>query len=291
MANGYNQVRPNRIVSLSPSCTEILFAVGAGKKVVGVTDYCNYPAELETLIEAEKAIRVGGYWNPSLETILDLKPDLVLVSVTQCAVQTNNCKITCSRKCQLIAQNANTLRSCGLNVLTLAPHSMNDVLDDVLLVGKKAGNVTKANCLVESLRQRVKNVVAKSRTVSNKLKTYFEVWNNPYMSVSSGTWIGDLIKLAGGVNIFGGSLSDWPIIESDDIIKRNPDLMVFPVIQGIPRFWGSFEAVKQRSGWDAITAIRNGSLFEIPRDLISRPGPRLVDALELLGKIIHGQPR
>ncbi len=103
-------VCPERIVSLSPSNTEILFAVGAGDKVVGVTDYCNYPQELEARIEADEIVRVGGYWNPSVETIVDLKPDLVLVSTAQCTVKTNNCKTNCSRRCELTVKVANRLR-------------------------------------------------------------------------------------------------------------------------------------------------------------------------------------
>jgi len=280
-------VCPERIVSLSPSNTEILFAVGAGDKVVGVTDYCNYPTELEARIEADEIVKVGGYWNPLVETIVDLNPDLVLVSTAQCTLKTNNCKTNCSRRCELTVKVANRLRSLGLNVLILAPHSMNDVLDDILLVGMATGNSVEAINIVENLRQRIDAVVTNSNLASNKPKVYFEVWNNPYISVNSGTWIGNLINLAGGTNIFGEAFSEWPIIRPEVIIQRNPDIMVFPVIPGVPRFWGSFEAVKKRRGWENITAVRDGRLYEVPRDFISRPGPRLVEALELLEKMIN----
>jgi iron complex transport system substrate-binding protein len=282
-----SQVHPERIVSLSPSNTEILFAVGAGDKVVGVTDYCNYPTELEARIETDEIAKVGGYWNPSVETIASLKPDLVLVSTAQCTVKTNNCKTNCSRRCELTIKVANRLKGLGLNVLTLAPHSMNDVLDEILLVGKATGNSAQAVNLVKNLRQRIDTVVANSKTLSDKPKVYFEVWNNPYISVNSGTWIGNLISLAGGANVFGKAVSEWPIIQSEDIIQRNPDVMVFPVIPDVPRFWGSFEAVKKRPGWKKINAVRNGSLYELPRDCISRPGPRLVESLERLVEMIH----
>lgn len=280
-------VHPKRIVSLSPSSTEILFAIGAGDKVVGVTDYCNYPHDLKARIEAEELTRVGGYWNPSVETIVALKPDLVLVSTAKCTVKTNECKVNCKRRCEITVQVAAQLRSLGLKVLILGPHSMNDVLEDILLVGRASGNAAEASNLVEKLRQRIETVAKKSKTASHRLKVYFEVWNNPYVSVNSGTWIGDVINLAGGANIFGEAVSEWPIIRSEDIIQRNPDMMVFPVIPGVPRFWGSFEDVKKRPGWKSMSAVRNGSLYEIPRDLISRPGPRLVEALEILEKIIH----
>jgi iron complex transport system substrate-binding protein len=281
------KVHPKRIVSLSPSSTEILFAVGAGPQVVGVTDYCNYPHGLKARIEADELTRVGGYWDPSIETIVELKPDLVLVSTAKCKVKTNECKVNCSRRCEITVQVAAQLRSLGLNVLTLGPHSMNDVLDNILLVGRASGNAAEASNLVEKLRHRIETVAKKSKATSHRPKVYFEVWNDPYVSVSSGTWIGDVINLAGGANIFGEAVSEWPIIDPEDIIQRNPDIIAFPVIPGVPRFWGSFEDVKKREGWKSTNAVRNGNLYEIPRDFISRPGPRLVEALEMLEKIIH----
>ncbi len=281
------RVCPERIVSLSPSNTEILFAVGAGDNVVGVTDYCNYPHELEARIEANKIVRVGGYWNPSVETIVDLKPDLVLVSTAQCTVKTNNCKTNCSRRCELTVKVANRLRSLELNVLTLAPHSMDDILDNILLVGKATGNVTKASDIVENLKQRIDAVVTNSNLASNRPKVYFEVWNDPYISVSSGTWIGNLISLAGGTNIFGEAVSEWPVICSEDIIQRDPSIGVVPGSACDSRFLGGFEAVKERLGWEITTAVSDSRLYEVPRDCISRLGPRLVEALELLEKMIN----
>jgi iron complex transport system substrate-binding protein len=164
---------------------------------------------------------------------------------------------------------------------------MNDVLDNILLVGKISGNTAEVSNLVEKLRQRIEIVVKKSKAASNRPKVYFEVWNDPYVSVSKVTWIGNIINLAGGANIFGDAISEWPIISPEEIIQRNPDKIVLPVIPGVPRFWGSFEDVKKRSGWKSIEAIRSDNLYEVPRDFISRPGPRLVDALEMLEKIIH----
>ncbi len=278
---------PKRIVSLSPSNTEILFAVGAGDKVVGVTSYCNYPDDLEALIEAGELTRVGGYWNPSVETIMALKSDLVLVSTAKCTIKENDCKVNCRRRCEITIEVANQLRNLGLNVLILAPHSMNDVLDNILLVGRTIGNVAEANNLVEKLKQRINRVVEESKVVSNRPKVYFEVWNKPYISVNKGNWIGNMINLAGGTNIFGEAVSEWPIFRSEDIIQRSPDILVFPVIAGVPRFWGSFKDVKKRRGWKDINAVKNGCLYEIPRDLISRPGPRLVEGLEMLAEIIQ----
>lgn len=280
-------VHPKRIVSLSPSSTEILFAVGAGPKVVGVTDYCNYPDDLKARIETKEITKIGGYWNPSIETIMALKPNLVLVSTARCTEKTNKCKVNCKRRCEITSKVAAQLGSLGLEVLTLGPHSMNDILDDILLVGRASGNAGEASNLVEKLKQRIEIVSRKSKVAYHKPKVYFEIWNHPYISVSSETWIGDLITMAGGKNVFDEAVSEWPMIDSENVIQRNPEIIVFPFIPGVPRFWGSFEDVKKRPGWKKIYAVRNGNLYEVPRDLISRPGPRIVEALEMLEKIIH----
>jgi iron complex transport system substrate-binding protein len=260
--------QPKRIVSLSPSNTEILFAVGAGEQVVGVTDYCDYPLIVKDKINEEKITTVGGYWNPSIDTIASLKPDLVLVTTAKCTKKDNYCREKCTRRCETTTQVANQLKNMGLTVLTLFPHSLNDVLDDILTVGGICGNESEAVKLVQSLRERIDCVVAESRKIIHKPRVYYENWNNPYMSISSGTWIGNLINLAGGTNIFGEAISEWPIISPETIIQHNPDIIVFPVVTGVPRFWGSFEEVKKRSGWAAISAVQNCRLYEVDRDFI-----------------------
>ena len=281
------QVCPERIVSLSPSNTEILFAVGAGDRVVGVTDYCNYPPELETQLKTNKTVKIGGYWNPSVDSIVALKPDLVLVSTAKCSIKTNHCKTQCSRNCELTIKAANKMRSLGLNVLILSPHSLDDVLSNILTVGNATGNSSQVFDLVDDLKQRIDAIVENSKTVSVKPRVYFEVWNDPYISVNSATWIGNLISLAGGENLFAEAVSEWPMISPEDVISLDPDILLFPVIPGVPRFWESFEAVKKRQGWANINAVKNQRLYEVLRDCISRPGPRLVESLELFSKIFH----
>ncbi len=282
-----NSGAPKRIVSLSPSNTEILFAVGAGPNIVGVTDYCDYPPEIDSLIQNGQITRVGGYWDPSILTIVELKPDLVIVSTAKCTVKTNRCKTQCTRRCELTTKNAQQLESMGINVLTLAPHSLGDIFDQIQLVGNATGNTDNARVLVDNLRQRTEAVTKKVQTLSSRPKVYFEVWNQPYISVNSKTWIGNLIRLAGGTNIFADATSEWPMIGPEEIIEQDPDVMVFPVIPNVPRFWENFEAIKKRVGWNEISAVKNGRLYELSRDCVSRPGPRLVDSLELLAGMIH----
>jgi iron complex transport system substrate-binding protein len=287
MVTDKGQVCPERIVSLSPSGTEILFALGAGDKVVGVTDYCNYPAELEKQLETNKTVTVGGYWDPSVKTIVELKPDLVLFSIAKCSNKSNKCRANCGHSCELTIKAANKLRSLDINVLMLSPHNFDSVLDDVLVVGNVTGNGLRANKIVKDLRQRINTVIDASKTITVKPKVYFEIWNDPLLSVNSKTWIGNLISLAGGENIFGHAPSEWPVISSEDVVDLDPDVLLFPVIPDVHPFWESFEVVKNRQGWQNITAVKTGNLYTVLRDCISRPGPRLVESLELLSKLFH----
>jgi len=287
MVNKKGQVCPERIVSVSPSNTEMLFAVGAGDKVVGVTDYCNYPLELDLRLKTNKTVTVGGYWNPSVKTIADLKPDLVLLSVAKCSNQTKTCATNCSHSCEITIEAAKKLQNMGINVLMLYPHGLQSVLEDILVVGDVTGNSLRAQEIVKDLKRRIKAVVESSKTVTIKPKVYFEVWNDPYLSVNSKNWIGNLISLAGGENIFGHTPSEWPMISPEHVVDLNPDVLLFPLIPDVPPFWESFETVKNRQGWENIVAVKNDHLYTVLRDCISRPGPRLVESLQLFSRIFH----
>jgi iron complex transport system substrate-binding protein len=260
---------PKRIVSLAPSNTEILFAVGAGDKVVGVTDYCNYPYNFSAWIKAGNLTSVGGYWPSNIEAIVALKPDLVVAAFAQEEV-------------------VNNLRGMGYKVLVLDPSDIDDVLKDIVLVGRATDRNIEAAILVNNLRHRIDAVVSRVTGATSKPKVYREVYYDPLWSVGSESWEHELIEKAGGINIFADQNLKYFETSSEAIIKRNPDVIILPLSHGAePPFWGSFVQVKARSGWDAISAVQNDRLYTIDGDIISRPSPRIVDALEALAKIIH----
>ncbi len=267
---------PERIVSLAPSNTEILFAVGAGDKVVGVTDFCNYPFDFTTWIEAGNMTSIGNYYGPSTEPIVALNPDLVLATTGS-------------------EDAAENLRELGYNVLIIEPRNLTFVLRDILLVGRATNNYDQAVALESEIRQRIDAVTNKASEAITTPKVYHEVWNDPIMSAGPGTFIDELITLAGGQNIFDDAVSSWPTVSSEAIIDKNPDVMIFPdMYMGRANFYETIEAVKNRDGWDLISAVQNDNIFEINADIISRSGPRLVDSLEIMAKMIHpeifGQP-
>lgn len=274
-------INPERIISLTPSNTEILFAIGAGERVVGVTDFCNHPPNVLKGIENGLLTSVGGYCNPFIDMITSLKPDLILAS-KNCLSE--NQRKRCGYTCQKVTE---ILIHLGFNILTLTSKSIDDILKNILLTGRATGNNAEANFLAGNLRQRIKRITNRLKNVTKKSKVYFEVWSYPLMVAGSGNWISDLIKLAGGFNVFETSTVHWPIVSSKKIIELDPEILLFPFIEGVQRFWGSFDEVKKRPNWDKIDAVQKDRLYEIQRDIISRPGPRIVGALETIAEIIH----
>jgi iron complex transport system substrate-binding protein len=149
--------------------------------------------------------------------------------------------------------------------------------------------------LESEFKQRIDAVANKATETTTTPKMYHEIWNEPLMSAGPENFIDELITLAGGINIFNDATTSFPVISSEAIIEKNPDVMFFPdMYMGRANFYETIETVKDRPGWGSITAVQNDALYEINADIISRSGPRLVDALELIAKMAHpeifGQP-
>jgi iron complex transport system substrate-binding protein len=257
---------PERIVSLAPSSTEILFAVGAGDKVVGLTDYCDYPYNFTAWIEAGNMTSIGSFQNPSVEPIVMLAPDLVLAS-KQSLEATEN------------------LRNLGINVLVLDAKNVSGVFQDILLVGRATNHYSKAAAVEGKLRQKIDTISSQVMDATSP-KVYHEIY--PLRSAGPDTFIDELIMLAGGMNIFHDATTRYPSVSSEAVIEKNPDVMVFPdSYMGREHFSETLEDVTNRAGWDLINAVQNNKIYEINSDIISRSGPRLAEALEILARMIH----
>jgi cobalamin transport system substrate-binding protein len=259
---------PERIVSLAPSNTQVLFAVGAGDKVVGVTDYDHYPYNFTAWIEAGNMTSIGNYYQPAVEPIVALNPDLVLASLGS-------------------VETADQLRTLGYSVLTLIPTDLDGIMKNMLTVGKATNHETDASVAVDDMQQRIDTVVNGVKQAATRPKVYHEIWSDPYMSVGKGTFVDNAIKLAGGQNIFENATDSYPVVSSEAVIEQNPDIIVFPTQMGVESFWGDFETVASRPGWSSINAVKNDKMFAVNGDIIDEPGPRQVDSLEILAKIIH----
>lgn len=249
---------PQRIVSLAPSVTEILFALGLENRIVGVDTNSNYP-------EAVKTIEKVGDWIPDEEKIIALDPDLILVSdMTSLEVITS-------------------LEERGLVVVCLAPKSVDGVLQSILLVGFITGTQDTAQEVTDRLNQRIEAVT--TVTSSSDLyrpSVYLEYY--PYWTFGPGSFGNDLLVMAGGRNIAEDTAAAYVNISSEYIVGRNPEIIIFTVGYTTDT---TVEDIMRRPGFDTTDAVRNNKIYTICDDILSRPGPRIVDALEELARIIH----
>lgn len=255
---------PRRIVSTAPSNTEMLFAIGAGDRVVGVTRFDNYPPEVQELPQ------VGGF-SPdtiSVEAIVGLRPDLVLITG---GIQ---------------APLAEALEAAGLRVLALYARTLEDVFQNLLLLGDLTGQREEAVRLVARLTERVTRVTERVADIPEEERptVFYEVWDEPLITAGARSFIGQLIELAGGRNLFGDLDEAFPIVSAEEVIARNPDVILGPDTHAEKL---TPSAIAGRPGWDGIRAVREGRIHLIQGDIVSRPGPRLVDALEEIARLLH----
>lgn len=254
---------PQRFVSLAPSNTEILFALALGDKVVGVTDFCDYPEEA-------KAIEKVGGIEPNLEKIVALNPDLVL------AIGGSPAQV----------EKATEMEKLGLTVLVLEPGDIEGIMANVDLVGQAAGAEKEASELVAELRKRFDDITARVKGAESRPKVFFELDatdpSKPY-TPGPGSFIDALITLAGGSNIGAGAKMQWAQLSTEEIIAQDAEVIVL----GDANYGVTAEMVKERPGWSVITAVKNAAIYPIDDVLVSRPGPRIIDGLEALTRIIH----
>jgi iron complex transport system substrate-binding protein len=253
------EAEPQRIVSMAPNHTEILYALGLGDKVVGVTEYCNSPPE------AQEKPKVGGFSNIDLEQVVGLNPDLVLGT-------------------SIHAQSVGpALAERGLKVVLIDPETVEDVLEKIVLVGKVAGREETAIALADELRGRIEATMARVQKAEHKPRVYWELSNDLY-TAGPGSFIEDLITRAGGINIAADTKEQWPQLNLEALILADPEVIV---LADHP-YGETAEGVKARPGWADISAVKNDRIVEILDDnLVSRPGPRMAEALEFVAKALH----
>ena len=245
---------PTRIVSLGASATEILFAVGAGEQVVARTDFCNFPPE------ASKIPSIGGFDGKtfSLESIISCKPDFVVLF-----------KVMHDHLIE-------PLEKYGISYYVSDANTIEDVLKEITEIGKITGHEENALALVEEIQSSINNL----SFISNK-SVYWEVWNAPYMTIGATSFINELITKAGGKNIFADVEQSYPAVNEESIIARNPDVIFIPSDSPV-----TVEDVKNRAGWQDISAVKTGSIYKIDADITSRSGPRIKEAILLINDFL-----
>jgi iron complex transport system substrate-binding protein len=250
---------PERVVSMAPSVTETLYALGLERAVVAVTPYCDYPPE------AQQKTHLGGT-HPSAEQIVALKPDLVLVP--QDFIQPD------------LLQNLDRIK---VPVFVLRTLQLEDVLAQIQTIARMFHRVSAGDELVASMRTRWDAVKERTRPLSRPRVLY--VLNSvPLQTAGPGTFIHQLIETAGGTNIGGAMASAYPRLALEEALTRDPEILIFPAgaAEGIPP-----EEQQEWHRWSTLSAVKAGRLVSVPSVLVDRPGPRLVDGLELLARAIH----
>ena len=252
---------PQRIVTFAPSATEILFALGLGDRIVGVSGpYDDYPQAAKRIEQVGGAGEFGV--EPNLEKVISLQPDLLLtISGGE--------------------QWKKPLRDLGVPVFTIDATDLEDLLHDIGTVGRLTGAVDAADALTAGMRaedQDIEQRVAGEPPVT----CFFEVFYPPLTTVGPDTFIADLLRGAGCDSVSESAKSDYPEWSVDDLVRESPQLYLVSSESG-----ASPAAVAKRPGFDAIAAVADGHVVPIDSDLVSRPGPRIVDGLRELAEALH----
>lgn len=250
---------PARIVALAPSAAEILFALGAADRVVGVADAAR------TLPEAHGKANVGGF-APDLERVVALRPDLVVVS------KDGTDRAAYER-----------LSALGLRVLVTSGATLDGVLADIRTVGGAIGAAPRAETLVSGLAARVARAEAAARERGTRPRAVLLIWPDPPVAAGAGTFPGDLLARAGAVNLVPEKAGLWPRLSLETLAGWDPDLLVVPDAE---ESRAAFRKALEESPLSRLSAVRSGRLLALPGDWIERPGPRLVDALERLVELL-----
>ncbi|MBN1763581.1 MAG: cobalamin-binding protein [Methanomicrobia archaeon] len=254
--------KPERIVSLAPVNTEILFALGLGENVVGVTEFCTYPPEAETI---EK---VGGMRTVSVEKVIALNPDLVLAL-------------------NLNGEEAVDTLDDYFPVLVIDQQkvtSIEDIFTRIALVGKITGEEERATALIVELRGRVESITNQTEG-TEKVKVAYIIWHDPLWVTGSGNFQNDPIEKAGGENIFA-DIEDWGTVSVETLIERNPDVIIVAGGHGAAEM-KPYDFIMTDERFAVLNARKNGRVCSIDADIIARPGPRIVEALDEIAHCLH----
>ena len=257
-------VIPNRIVSLVPAVTEILFAIGAGEKVVGVTQYCDYPPEAKTRTS------VGGFSGAtmSLEQIRALRPDLVFLSA------------------DMHTRIISLLDELGIPSFAVEPRDFSQVYSTIALIGEVTGCGPGADTVAAGMKRKITGV--KERIQGRTPPAVFWVLSeDPLMTAGSNTFVSEAITLAGGRNIFGDLGGQWPMVSPEQVLLRKPDWILRELPGQMSTLSGEAPPPVASPLWRNLPAFREGRVAYVNADMLYRYGPRLADAVEALAEIFH----
>ena len=252
---------PERIVSHVPAITETLFALGLGEKVVGVSDYCDYPEA------AKSKPSVGNYFNPSIENVVALDPDLVLTDGH--------------------SEGIEQLDSLGITYLVLQPKDLDGIFENIELLGKVTGTEARARKLIADMEKDISRVVNRVKDAPG-VRVFYIIdatdLNNPW-TAGPGSFIDSLITMAGGENMAAEAMSAYVQFSIEAVVSADPDIIILPAKHGT--VFTSPEVLTGHPTWREITAVKQDRIYTIDGDLVDRAGPRIVRGLEEIARSVH----
>ncbi len=249
-----------RIVSLAPSLTETIYALGLQDRLVGDTDFCDYPPD------AQKKTKVGGAINPSLEQIVALRPDLVLVT-----------------KSLNLLETVHALDSLGISSYGTDPHTVRDIISSTQRLAEVLGVPEAGTAVGADLERHLADLQQRLNGLPSR-RVLFIVWSDPLISIGKSTFIADAMRLAGATSIVD-SAQDWPQMSLEEVVRLQPDFLVFAASHS-EAGQNDFDVLAQRPGWRGLDAVRNRH-FAVISDAVNRPAPRIVSAIEDLARQLH----
>ena len=242
-----------RVISLAPHITEVVYAAGAGEQLVGAVSYSDYP-------EAASAIpRVGSYDSVSYETLLTLKPDLVL------AWHEGNGEDVVTR-----------LQSLGLNVYVGEPRALEDVAESLRVIGVLTGNEQVANAAASHFMQQL-NALQETYSSREPVTVYYQIWNEPLLTLNGDHLISDVVRLCGGRNVFSDAMPLVSRISVESVLRANPQVIIASGMDKARPEW-----LDDWREWSAMTAVKNDQLYFIPPDILQRHTPRIIEGATLM---------
>lgn len=249
-----------RIVSLAPSLTETIYALGAQDRLVGDTDFCDYPPD------AQKKTKVGGAINPSLEQIVALRPDLVLVTKSLNLIET-----------------VHALDNLGISSYGTDPHTVKDIVASTKRLAEVLGVPEAGATLGADLDRHITELQHRLSGLPPR-RVLFVVWSDPLISAGKNTFIADALRLAGATSIVD-SVQDWPHTSLEEVVRLQPDFLVFAESHS-DGGQNQFDVIAERPGWRGLDAVRNRH-FAVISDAVNRPAPRIISAIEDLARQLH----
>lgn len=242
-----------KFISLVPSVTEIFYLLEAQDSLIAISYYCNYPDD------TKNKLKVGDLLNPNYEKILELNPDFVIISLPmQKQVETN-------------------LKKLKVQYINFNPETIDGILATIDSIGKLTNKTERSNFVIDSLKHELGKLVKFDKVP----KVYVELSSNPIYSIGKNSFLNEVVKKAGGANIFEDMEQPYFVPNQEEIIKKNPEciLLIYPE--------ANKKSVEKRMGWGEIKAIKNNKIYVLDPDLFTRPGPRIFSAILKLNRLLQ----